>query len=41
VDAMQLALENNIALQINPVEVTLPLPWATPSENSVENMTIE
>jgi hypothetical protein len=27
VDAMQLALENNIALQINPVEVTLPLPW--------------
>jgi hypothetical protein len=41
VDAMQLALENNIALQINPVEVTLPLPWATPSENSVENTTIE
>jgi hypothetical protein len=28
VEAMQLALENNIALQINPVEVTLPLPWA-------------
>jgi hypothetical protein len=27
VDAMQLGLENNIALQINPVEVTLPLPW--------------
>jgi hypothetical protein len=27
VDAMQLSLENNIALQINPVEVTLPLPW--------------
>ena len=27
VEAMQLALENNIALQINPVEVTLPLPW--------------
>jgi hypothetical protein len=24
---MKLALENNIALQINPVEVTLPLPW--------------
>jgi len=41
VDTMQLALENNIALQINPVEVTLPLPWSTPSENSVENMTIE
>jgi hypothetical protein len=27
VEAMQLALENNISLQINPVEVTLPLPW--------------
>ncbi len=27
VEDMQLALENNIALQINPVEVTLPLPW--------------
>jgi hypothetical protein len=27
VEAMQLALENNIALQINPVEITLPLPW--------------
>ena len=27
VEAMQLSLENNIALQINPVEVTLPLPW--------------
>jgi hypothetical protein len=27
VEAMQLGLENNIALQINPVEVTLPLPW--------------
>jgi hypothetical protein len=27
VEAMKLALENNIALQINPVEVTLPLPW--------------
>lgn len=40
VEAMQLALENNIALQINPVEVTLPLPWLptpepapVPSEN--------
>ena len=29
VEAMQLALENNIALQINPVEVTLPLPWVS------------
>lgn len=27
VDAMQASLEANIALQINPVEVTLPLPW--------------
>jgi hypothetical protein len=29
VDDMQLGLEANIALQINPVEVTLPLPWNT------------
>jgi hypothetical protein len=28
VEDMQLSLEANIALQINPVEVTLPLPWA-------------
>ena len=27
-EAMQASLEANIALQINPVEVTLPLPWA-------------
>ena len=27
VDAMQASLEANIALQINPVEVVLPLPW--------------
>ena len=27
VEAMQLSLEANIALQINPIEVTLPLPW--------------
>ena len=27
VEAMQASLEANIALQINPVEVTLPLPW--------------
>jgi hypothetical protein len=33
VDAMQASLEANIALQINPVEITLPLPWL-PSENS-------
>jgi hypothetical protein len=27
VEDMKLSLENNIALQINPVEVVLPLPW--------------
>jgi hypothetical protein len=27
VEDMQASLEANIALQINPVEVTLPLPW--------------
>jgi hypothetical protein len=30
VEEMQAGLEANIALQINPVEVTLPLPWAAP-----------
>jgi len=29
---MKLALENNIALQITPVEVTLPLPWLPVTE---------
>ena len=29
VEAMQASLEANIALQINPVEVTLPLPWVS------------
>jgi hypothetical protein len=29
VEAMQASLEANINLQINPVEVTLPLPWET------------
>ena len=28
-EAMQASLEANIALQINPVEVTLPLPWVS------------
>jgi hypothetical protein len=28
IDAMQSSLESNINLQINPIEVTLPLPWA-------------
>jgi len=32
VEAMQASLEANINLQINPVEVTLPLPWAQPIE---------
>jgi hypothetical protein len=38
VDAMQASLEANIALQINPVEVTLPLPWA-PAPITVPTMT--
>jgi hypothetical protein len=29
VEAMQASLEANINLQINPVEITLPLPWET------------
>jgi len=32
VDTMKLALENNIALQITPVEITLPLPWLPVAE---------
>jgi hypothetical protein len=32
VEAMQLSLEANIDLQINPVEVTLPLPWVPVQE---------
>jgi hypothetical protein len=32
IDAMQSSLEANIALQINPVEVTLPLPWMQVAE---------
>ena len=39
VEAMQLALENNIALQINPVEVTLPLPWAPTTTTSTTTTT--
>jgi len=35
VDDMQLSLEANIALQINPVEITLPLPWnIVPEQNN-------
>lgn len=33
VGAMQASLEANIALQINPTEVTLPLPWSQPENN--------
>jgi len=33
VETMQASLEANIALQINPVEVTLPLPWTKPKTN--------
>jgi hypothetical protein len=40
-DDMKASLEANIYNQQHPTEVTLPLPWATPSENSVENTTIE
>jgi hypothetical protein len=29
IEDMKSGLEANIALQINPIEVTLPLPWAT------------
>jgi hypothetical protein len=36
VEDMQLSLENNIALQINPIEVTLPLPWVSIPEKIVE-----
>lgn len=39
VEAMQLSLENNIALQINPVEVTLPLPWL-PTSTTTTSTTI-
>jgi hypothetical protein len=33
VETMQSSLEANITLQINPVEVTLPLPWTKPKTN--------
>jgi hypothetical protein len=36
VEDMQLSLEANIALQINPVEVVLPLPWNSVIEPIVE-----
>jgi len=39
VEDMKLGLEANIALQINPVEVTLPLPWAPVVEPIVEPTT--
>ncbi len=38
VEDMQASLEANIALQINPVEVTLPLPWM-PAPITVPTMT--
>lgn len=40
VEAMQAGLEANIALQINPKEVTLPLPWA-PAPTSVVEEPVE
>jgi hypothetical protein len=36
VEDMKLSLEANIALQINPVEVTLPLPWVSIPEEIIE-----
>ena len=36
VEDMKLSLENNIALQINPVEVVLPLPWLSVVEPIAE-----
>jgi hypothetical protein len=42
VEDMQASLEANIALQINPVEVTLPLPWLpqpTPPTSIIEEPT--
>jgi hypothetical protein len=33
---MQLQLEANIALQINPLEITLPLPWNTIDKNTTQ-----
>jgi hypothetical protein len=43
VDDMQLQLEANIALQINPVEIILPLPWATvpPVVEPIEEVVVE
>jgi hypothetical protein len=35
VEDMQAGLEAKIELQINPVEVILPLPWATTTEASI------
>jgi hypothetical protein len=36
VEAMQSSLEANINLQINPTEITLPLPWSQPSVSAVQ-----
>ena len=42
VQAMQSILEANIDFQINPVEVTLPLPWSpTPEPTVQETLTTE
>ena len=40
VEAMQLALENNIALQITPKEVTLPLPWVSTTSTTTTEATL-
>jgi hypothetical protein len=39
VEAMQASLEANINLQINPTEITLPLPWSQPSASAVQPST--
>jgi hypothetical protein len=41
VEDMQLSLEANIALEINPVEVILPLPWDSVVEPIVTEVTPE
>ena len=38
VEEMQLSLEASISLQINPVEVTLPLPWIQLPEPIIETI---
>lgn len=41
VEDMQVSLQANIDLQINPVEVTLPLPWAPQPVGEIESISEE